>query len=125
MASQTHQAMQNGKNIAKQAKAGFNEAKDAVKSKAQDLKEGVEEQMAGSEFSDMADQLTGTLKKSFGEISTQVEEQFGEVKQTAEKYVNVLTEYYKEHPVRMLVSAVGIGIVLGRVLSAKPMIAKK
>ena len=122
MASQ--QTIINGsKNAAGQAKAAFKEAKETVKSKAEDVAQDLKD----SDLGESVDSLTGTLKKSFGEVTSQFEDQIGEAREMAQKYVSTLTDYYKEHPVRVLVSAVGVGIVLGRLLtsSSKPMIAKK
>lgn len=121
MASQ--QTVQNGKNMANQAKSAYKDIKESVKAKAQDVAQDLKD----GELGETVDSLTGTLKKSFGEVTSQFEDQIGEAREMAQKYVSTLTEYYKEHPVRVLVSAVGIGIVLGRLLAspAKPMIAKK
>lgn len=117
------QTVQNGKNMANQAKSAFKDAKDTVKSKAQD----VAQDLQSGDIGETVDSLTGTLKKSFGEVTSQFEDQITEARDMAQKYVGTLTDYYKEHPVRVLVSAVGIGIVLGRLLASpsKPAIAKK
>ena len=122
MASQTQQAAQAGKNVANQAKSAYKDIKESVKSKAEDVAQDFKD----GDLGEKVDSLTGTLKKSFGEVSEQFESQIGEARDIAQKYMDTLTDYYKAHPVRMLASAVGVGIVLGRLMSSsKPMIAKK
>ena len=117
--AQQQPTTQNGKSSSgPQMKGGMG----SVKSKAQDLVQDLKEDLKEGNI----ENLTGTLKKSFGEVSSQFEEQINEVKDVAQQYVTTLTDYYKAHPVRVLVSAVGVGIVLGRLLGGgTPMIAKK
>ena len=122
MATQVQSDM---KNAANTVKSGFKDAKDSIKSKAQDLKDDVQNKMEGSNLGDTVDNITGTLKRSFGDLTSQIEDQVGDVREMTQKYVDVLTDYYKAHPFRILVSAVGVGIVLGRLMTAKPAIAKK
>ncbi len=121
------QQQQNGQigKIGGTMKAAFKDAQEEIKTRGQNLKSDVMSKVQSGDLNGAADDVTNTLKQSFDEISSQIEEQFGEVRETAQKYIHELTEYAKENPVRVLVGAVGVGIVVGRLFTGKSFLSKK
>lgn len=122
--AQQQQSGQTGK-IGGAMRTAFKDAQEEIKTRGQNLKSDVMSKVQNGDLDGAADEVTSTLRQSFDEISAQIEEQFGEVRETAQKYMQELTDYAKENPVRVLVGAVGVGIVIGRLFTGKSFLGRK